>query len=93
MGLHTKSSVQMARAGRAPLGLRMQQATAVDRDQDNGVGQASMRKDAESLMQPCPLTKYYPPSCLNSALICTLLLVHVARWYIQEGSERYDQKH
>jgi len=90
MGLHAKSSVQMARAGRAPLGLRMQQATAVDRDQDNGVGQASMRKDAESLMQPCPLTKYYSPSWLASALICTLLLVHVARcfvpeWHIQKG--------
>jgi ribosomal protein L37E len=55
MGLRA-SSASPARAGRLPLGLRMQQAT-VDREQDNGVGQAAMRKDAESLMQPCPETK------------------------------------
>ena len=55
MGL--RSSPAVARAGRAPLALRMQQAT-VDRAQDVGVGQDSMRKDAESLMQPCPETKY-----------------------------------
>ena len=55
MGLRA-SSASTARAGRVPLGLRMQQAT-VDREQDNGVGQAAMRKDAESLMQPCPETK------------------------------------
>jgi len=57
MGLRATSSVQTARAGRSSLGLRMQQATAVDQ-QENGVGQASMRKDAESLMQPCPVTKW-----------------------------------
>ena len=55
MGLRA-SSASPVRAGRVPLGLRMQQAT-VDREQDNGVGQAAMRKDAESLMQPCPETK------------------------------------
>lgn len=56
MGLRASSTAQVARHGRAPLALRMQQAT-VDREQDVGVGQASMRKDAESLMQPCPETK------------------------------------
>jgi len=35
----------------------MQQAT-IDREQDVGIGQSSMRKDAESLMQPCPETKW-----------------------------------
>jgi len=55
MGL--RSSPAVARSGRAPLALRMQQAT-VDRAQDVGVGQDSMRKDAESLMQPCPETKW-----------------------------------
>ena len=58
MGL--RSSPAVARSGRAPLALRMQQAT-VDRAQDVGVGQDSMRKDAESLMQPCPETKYSLP--------------------------------
>ena len=56
MGLRASSTAQMARLGRAPLALRMQQAT-VDREQDVGIGQADMRKDAESLMQPCPETK------------------------------------
>ena len=55
MGLRARSAAPV-RAGRAPLGLRMQQAT-VDREQDVGIGQADMRKDAESLMQPCPETK------------------------------------
>lgn len=69
MGLRATSSVQTARAGRSSLGLRMQQATAVDQ-QENGVGQASMRKDAESLMQPCPVTKY---NFLSLVLLSSLL--------------------
>ena len=57
MGLRSSSAVQ-ARSGRAaPLALRMQQAT-IDRAQDVGIGQDAMRKDAESLMQPCPETKW-----------------------------------
>jgi len=57
MGLRASSTAQVSRLGRAPLSLRMQQAT-VDREQDVGVGQADMRKDAEALMQPCPETKW-----------------------------------
>jgi hypothetical protein len=56
MGLRASSTAQVSRLGRAPLSLRMQQAT-VDREQDVGIGQADMRKDAEALMQPCPETK------------------------------------
>ena len=57
MGLRSSSAVQ-ARSGRAsPLAIRMQQAT-IDRAQDVGIGQDAMRKDAESLMQPCPETKW-----------------------------------
>ena len=56
MGLRASSAAVQARSGRAPLSLRMQQAT-VDREQDVGIGQDSMRKDAESLMQPCPVTR------------------------------------
>ena len=55
MGLRASSTAPV-RAGRAPLALRMQQTT-IDREQDVGIGQAAMRKDAESLMQPCPETK------------------------------------
>lgn len=78
MGLRASSAAVQTRSGRTPLSLRMQQAT-VDREQDVGIGQDSMRKDAEALMQPCPLTKYshrhsFAPRLVFAFLLCYLFV-------------------
>eukprot|EP00290_Baffinella_frigidus_P012284 CAMPEP_0180153590 /NCGR_PEP_ID=MMETSP0986-20121125/23619_1 /TAXON_ID=697907 /ORGANISM="non described non described, Strain CCMP2293" /LENGTH=425 /DNA_ID=CAMNT_0022101713 /DNA_START=23 /DNA_END=1300 /DNA_ORIENTATION=+ len=61
-GLRAASSARVSpRAGR--LGLRMSVDTKpamVDREQDNGQGQAELRAQAEALMQPCPMTDWGP---------------------------------